>query len=122
LLLSLASPLSAHHVSFRPDEPKNAIVLQGTVVELSWGYPHAQLALEAKNEVGNLAVYQIDLGSPFNLVGYGIKPDLFAVGDRIAVTVWRKRNDNFWYYLAQGFLTEDGTQYGLSPPSADNLP
>ena len=121
VLLFLASPLFAHHVRFRPDEPKNAIVLQGTVVEVSIANPHVFLALEAKNTVGNPAIHQIDLGSVANMLRHGIKPDTFVAGDRIAVTVWRKRNNNFWYYQAQGFLAEDGTQYGLAPPAATDL-
>jgi hypothetical protein len=115
--LSGVPSVTAHHDDRSQYDPENATALSGTVVRFSFQSPHALLSLEAENEIGNLAIYEIELDYPGELMNYGISRNTFRAGEKLSVTVWRKRADNHWLYWGRGFRTEDGTEFGLIPPA-----
>jgi hypothetical protein len=115
-LMALGPSVFAHHSDRSRYDATDAIVLSGTVTGFSFVNPHATLRLEAENRVGNLAVFEIDVGSPALLLRYGITPETFNIGDQLTVTVWRQRANNYWNYWGRGFRTADGTALGEFPP------
>jgi hypothetical protein len=62
-------------------------VLTGKVTEWLWANPHCFLKFEAKDETGEVRVWNGELGNPTDISIRGFRRNSFKVGDTVTVTV-----------------------------------
>jgi len=85
LMLS-ALPVLAHHSFAAEYDNKQPVTLTGTVTEVEWMNPHARFYINAKDEAGKSADWELELGSPNGLMRQGWTRNSLKEGDVVTVT------------------------------------
>jgi hypothetical protein len=85
----------AHHAFAAEFDRDKPVTLTGTVTKVEWTNPHARFYIDAPDpdlddEIVN---WNFELGSPNGLMRQGWRPDSLKIGDAVAVTGWRARNN-----------------------------
>jgi hypothetical protein len=83
LLISL--PLFAHH-SGSAFDLEHPVTLKGTVTNFEWSNPHVFIALDVKDDKGNVEPWRVEANSPNMLTRVGWKKEMIKDGDQLAVT------------------------------------
>jgi hypothetical protein len=84
-LLALSGPVFAHHGGAAYDNA-NPLTLTGTVKEFHFIQPHPLIALEVKDDKGNVVEWSVEMTAPNHLVRYGWNGRKLKTGDEITVT------------------------------------
>ena len=91
-LLLAAMPVFAHH-SFAAQYDETALVtLTGKVTKMTWRNPHVILNVDVKGESGQVANWQMEMGSPNILMQQGWKLDSLKPGDQVTVSGFRAKD------------------------------
>jgi hypothetical protein len=90
-LLSLSSPLVAHHGTSRYDLEKT-VTLSGTVTGFDWGNPHCLVHLDVKGGDGEIQHWTLELASPFTMARAGWSKDTLRLGDELMADTHPARN------------------------------
>src|SRR5258708_450578 len=80
LMLS-ALPVLAHHSFAAEYDNKQPVTLTGTVTKVEWMNPHARFYINAKDESGKAADWELELGSPNGLMRQGWTRNSLKEGD-----------------------------------------
>jgi hypothetical protein len=83
LLISL--PLFAHH-SGSAFDLEHPVTLKGTVASFEWSNPHVFIALDVKDDKGNVEPWRVEGNSPNMLTRVGWKKEMIKEGDQLSVT------------------------------------
>jgi hypothetical protein len=87
----LCVPVFAHHGGAAYDNA-NPLTLTGTVKEFHFIQPHPLIALEVKDDKGNVVEWSVEMTAPNHLVRYGWNGKKLKPGDEITVTGSPARN------------------------------
>ncbi len=94
-----AVPVFGHH-SFATEYDRNKpVTLSGSVTKLEWINPHARFHMDVKDDKGNVANWEIEMGSPAGLLRLGWTRNSLKFGEVVEVT---------------GFLAKDGSNLANS--------
>jgi hypothetical protein len=111
-VLLAAVPLAAHH-SFSAEYDATAIVtLKGVVSKVEWSNPHVHIYVDVKDDSGKVTTWNMEGGIPSVLSRSGITPNIVNVGDTIAITGFRAR-DNSTRASRCEVTTADGRKYNF---------
>jgi hypothetical protein len=83
LLISL--PLFAHH-SGSAFDLEHPVTLKGTVANFEWSNPHVFIALDVKDDKGEVEQWRVEANSPNMLTRVGWKREMIKAGDQLTVT------------------------------------
>ena len=103
------SPAWAHHSAAQFDF-RNTVVVEGKVVETRFANPHLRLVLEVTDSKGTRNI-EFEGHSRNNMRRQGLMPDMFKVGDNIAIRIAPMRNGEDGGYVT-AVRTPDGTEIG----------
>jgi Family of unknown function (DUF6152) len=95
--ISFALPLAAHHSFAAEYDSSKPIFLQGTVTKIEWMNPHARFYMDVKDEKGNVANWEFEMGSPNGLMRQGWSRNAMKIGDVVNV---------------EAYAAKDGTKLG----------
>ena len=109
LLVLAAAPALAHHSAVMFDF-QNTVVIEGKVQEVRFANPHMKLILEVTDAKGTRNI-EFEGHSRNNMSRQGLTPNLFKVGDPIAIRIAPMRNgaDGGYVTAVRG---PDGTEVG----------
>lgn len=111
--LTIPAGLAAHHGwSWTQDEESR---LEGTIVTLHHGNPHAHLTLRNKQ-----GVWEVDLASPSATSRAGFVEGVAKVGDRAILTGHRARDPKVLGFKAET-ITVRGKTYDVYPARPKTL-
>jgi len=94
-LLLAAMPILAHHSFAAEYDASKPITLTGAVTKVEWMNPHARFYIDVKGDNGQMANWELELGSPNGLMRGGWTRNSLKIGDMITV---------------QGSLAKDGSK------------
>ena len=84
-VLWISVPLFAHHSGSAFDQ-EHPVTLKGTVSSFEWSNPHVFIALDVKDDKGEVEQWRVEANSPNMLSRVGWKKDMIKEGDQLAVT------------------------------------
>jgi hypothetical protein len=84
-VLWISVPLFAHHSGSAFDQ-EHPVTLKGTVASFEWSNPHVFIALDVKDDKGEVEQWRVEANSPNMLTRVGWKKDMIKEGDQLAVT------------------------------------
>ena len=85
VLLLVSIPIFAHHGAASYDTSKMT-TLKGTVTNIQWMNPHAEIDIDVNDTAGKAEEYIVESVSPLGLSRIGWTKDSLKPGDRITVT------------------------------------
>ena len=105
-----AAPLYAHHSAAMFDF-QNHKVIEGKVTEVRFANPHMRLVLEITDDAAGTRTVEFEGHSRNNMIRQGLLPELFTIGDTIAIRIAPMRNgkDGGYVLAVRG---PDGTEIG----------
>lgn len=109
VLATLSLTAYAHHSAVMFDF-QNTIVIEGKVQEVRFANPHMKLILEISDAKGTRNV-EFEGHSRNNMARQGLTPNLFTVGDAIAIRIAPMRNGEDGGYVT-AVRGPDGTEVG----------
>ena len=111
-VLIAAVPIAAHH-SFSAEYDATAMVtLRGVVSKVEWSNPHIHIYIDVKDDSGKVITWNMEGGIPSVLKRSGITIDIVHVGDTIAISGFRAR-DNSPRASRCEVTTADGKKYNF---------
>jgi hypothetical protein len=110
LLALVVSTASAHHSAAQFDF-RNTVVVEGKVIETRFANPHLKLILEVTDSVRGTRNIEFEGHSRNNMLRQGLQPDMFKVGDTIAIRIAPMTNGEDGGYVT-ALRTPDGTEIG----------
>ena len=108
LLFSLSA--SAHHSAAQFDF-RNTVIVEGKVIEARFANPHLRLVLEVSDAERGTRNIEYEGHSRNNMRRQGLMPDMFEVGDTIAIRIAPLKNGQDGGYVT-AVRTPDGTEIG----------
>jgi len=84
LVVLVAMPVFAHHGGAAYDSSKPT-TLTGTVTDFQFIQPHPIIALEVKDDKGEIVKWSVEMTSPNHLVRFGWNGHKLKAGDEITV-------------------------------------
>jgi tRNA(Ile2) C34 agmatinyltransferase TiaS len=84
LVVLVATPVFAHHGGSAYDNSK-ATTLTGTVTDFQFVQPHPIIALDVKDDKGEIVKWSVEMTSPNHLVRFGWNGHKLKPGDEITV-------------------------------------
>jgi len=84
LVVLVATPVFAHHGGSAYDNSK-ATTLTGTVTDFQFIQPHPIIALDVKDDKGEIVKWSVEMTSPNHLVRFGWNGHKLKPGDEITV-------------------------------------
>ena len=91
-MVSLATPVRAHHsmlVQFALDRP---ITLKGVVTTIIWTNPHSWIFVDVTNAEGQVEHWRVETGSLVRMVKRGLKKTDFEPGTPVIVGAYPARD------------------------------
>jgi hypothetical protein len=85
VLLGPQVPVRAHHSFAAEFDAKQSVTLTGTVTTIKWTNPHAHIAVDVKDQAGNVTSWDFEMGSPNALMRRGWSRNSLKPGDTITV-------------------------------------
>jgi len=107
LVVLLATPVSAHHGGSAYDNSK-ATTLTGTVTDFQFIQPHPIIALDVKDDKGNVQHWVTETSSPVDMLRIGWSSNGLKTGDEITIDVMPSKNGTPVGRIRQVILS-DGT-------------
>jgi len=83
--LLVISPVYAHHGSAAYDTSK-IVTVTGTVTAYNFVNPHVMIAVDVKNDSGNIENWEGEMTSPNHLARAGWTKNTIKLGDQITLT------------------------------------
>ena len=82
----------------------------GTVTKVEWSNPHTHIFVDAKDENGQTANWDFELGGLKKLRDFNWKKDTVKMGDQITISGWKAR-DGSNHANANMVTLANGTKY-----------
>jgi hypothetical protein len=118
-LLTMGSPLFAHHGAAAYDMSKPVVMKSAVVTRYIWANPHTLVFFDAKDDKGGTTHWSVELGSPSAVALMGWNRTSLKPGDVITVYMFPAKNGNPVGRINKIVLA-DGTLLRDSQTGADN--
>jgi hypothetical protein len=116
LSVPVTAPARAHH-SLREYDQTTVVTIKGTVSEVQWRNPHAQVTLRITDPNGTASTVQVEMGGPNALTKRGFDVTLLKVGDSVTFEAWQKPQDaRASIYAGRSLILGDGRRFDVSDP------
>lgn len=111
LLAGLATTSASAHHSAAQFDFQNTVVIEGKVMQARFANPHMRLVLEVTDDARGTRNIEYEGHSRNNMIRQGLLPELFTVGDSIAIRIAPMRNGDDGGYVT-AVRAPDGTEIG----------
>ena len=101
ILLFSAFPVLPHHSFAAEFDVARPITANGTVSRFAWTNPHAFLYMDLKDENGQVATWEFEMGSPNSLLRCGLTRGSVHAGESLMVKGYRSKDGSHRGYAVE---------------------
>jgi hypothetical protein len=120
-VLLLAASAMAHHSFTGEFDILAPVTVEGTITKVSWVNPHIQVYLDAKDDTGKQASWQMESWNTANMRRAGIRRDMLAVGTKVKIRGYKAKVKPNFAYL-RNITFPDGQEFELWVGGAQGRP
>jgi outer membrane usher protein FimD/PapC len=91
-MATIVAPVLAHHSAAAEYDIKSTVTLKGAITNIEWLNPHARFYVDVKDADGKVTNWEIETGSPNQLLRGGWTRNTLKVGDVITVEAYRAKD------------------------------
>lgn len=91
-LISLGTPVLAHHSEAAEYDSSHPVKVTGTLTKVEWQNPHIWFYVDVKDENGKITTWGFSSGPPGSLMRRGITKDMLKIGEIVNVEGSRARD------------------------------
>src|SRR5260370_9932228 len=113
-LLTIGSPMFAHHGTAGVYDYTHRITTKATVTEYIWSNPHVQIYFTLKNDKGEEQTWGVETVSPGNALANGWTKRSFKPGDQLLVSFVPAKGDRTFGTCTQFVFVADGPRLGVT--------
>jgi hypothetical protein len=118
-VLTICSPLFAHHGAAAYDMTKPIELKDAVVTKFAWINPHPLIAVDYKDDKGNVQHWTTEMGSTPAVSLIGWSRTTLQPGDVITIYIWKSKSGRTVGRLNKVILA-DGTTMRDTQTGADN--
>jgi len=111
-LIIAGTTIRAHHAFAAEFDVNKPIKLTGTLKEWEMINPHSWFHVEVKEAGGKVAIWQVEGGSPNQLIRNGVTKKTIAVGTELVIDGYQAK-DGTKKAVGRNFVLADGTRLFL---------
>jgi len=111
-LIIAGTTVRAHHAFAAEFDVNKPIKLTGTLKEWEMINPHSWFHVEVKEAGGKVAIWQVEGGSPNQLIRNGVTKKTIAVGTELVIDGYQAK-DGTKKAVGRNFVLADGTRLFL---------
>jgi|SRR6187549_1878532 len=111
-VLVAGTAIRAHHAFAAEFDVNKPIKLTGTLKEWEMINPHSWFHVEVKEAGGKVAIWQVEGGSPNQLIRNGVTKKTIAVGTELVIDGYQAK-DGTKKAVGRNFVLADGTRLFL---------
>ena len=93
VVMSLATPVMAHHSMIVQFDLEKPITLRGVVTKLMWTNPHSWIFVDVKRADGRVENWRVETGSQARMVKRGLKKTDFPPGTEVIIGAYGSRDE-----------------------------
>ena len=117
ILMSIGSPVWAHHSFAAAYDTSKTITVQGTIVQVRLTNPHSWFFLDVKNATsGKVERWAFEAGTPSGMIRNGYKPNELAQGTVVTIVGRPAKDPSQNAGMLVTLTTADGKTYGMFGP------
>jgi len=111
-LLMAGTTMRAHHAFAAEFDVNKPIKLTGTLKEWEMINPHSWFHVEVKEAGGKVAIWQVEGGSPNQLIRNGVTKKTIAIGTELVIDGYQAK-DGTKKAVGRNFVLADGSRLFL---------
>jgi Family of unknown function (DUF6152) len=109
LIVAAAVPALAHHPFAAQFDWMKPTSMTGTITKVTWASPHTHVYVDARDDQGNVANWDVEMGTPSAMGRYGLTRNALKVGEQIKVDGWLSK-DGSKVVSAKSVTLSDGRE------------
>jgi hypothetical protein len=118
-VLTISGPVFAHHGAAAYDMTKPVVLKDAVVTKFAWINPHPLIAVDYKDDKGNVQHWTTEMGSTPAVSLLGWRRTTLQPGDVITIYIWKSKSGRPVGRLNKVILA-DGTTMRDTQTGADN--
>ena len=119
-VLTLTTPLAAHHSFASAFDENKPVTVSGVITEVRIENPHSWFYVDVTDPSGKVTRWGFEGNTPTSLIRAGYKRDAVKVGAKVTIKGSHARDASANMGAAREIILDDGRSFIVGPKGADD--